>query len=144
MIQEIVEVTVDDVEGTGVFSVETVQSCQSCLRPLKPDEKRGTCNMCKSVTCSCSVACEVCSRNLCGECRRGVVEGQFRLTVCPICLPKVERSVKLSQILAIQNLELRVLRSPGTDRLPAIGLVRRVAEFKLLRRLMELEHEIRR
>ena len=142
------ELTVDDGTDIGVLSVETFETCTSCHRPLKPDDPRGMCQICLRQTCSCGVSCGLCTRNLCGQCRHGVISisGQvkLRLTVCPICLPKAKRAAVLANELAIENSKSQLLHSSLLDRLPGIGIVRQVAELKLLKRLEELEGEMRR
>lgn len=141
VIHEYAELTVDNGRDIGVLGVETLERCESCRRPIKPDDPRGMCQVCGRRTCSCGVACAVCSRNVCGDCRRGVISAQVRLTVCPICLPKAERVIASAQELAIENAKAQLLHASLLDRLPGIGIVRQVAELKLLRKLDELEEE---
>jgi len=147
VIHEHAEVTVDSGTDIAILSVETFQRCESCLRPLKLDEPRGICQICGRGTCvlpSCSARCSVCSRNICGQHKRGVVAGQVRLTVCPICLPEVERAAAIADSLALENAKLQLVQSSLLDRLPGIGIVRQVTELKLLKRLEKLEDEMQR
>ena len=64
--------------------------------------------------------------------------GQVRLTVCPICLPEVERAAAIADSLALEKAKLQLVQSSLLDRLPGIGIVRQVTELKLLKRLEEL------
>jgi hypothetical protein len=68
-------------------SERTSQRCGGCSRPITDlDELRGTCDCCHTRGCCihCVSHCEVCSRQLCGHCRRGFA-GPPALTACAIC-----------------------------------------------------------
>jgi hypothetical protein len=147
VMHEHAEITVGDDTSVQTLSVETFQRCESCLRPLKPDEPRGICQICGRGAClspACSARCSICSRNICGRHKRGVVAGETRLTVCPICLPEAERAAALARELAIESSKAQLLHSSLLDRLPGIGVVRQIAELKLLTKLEKLEDEMRR
>lgn len=76
--------------GTGSIHVTTQQSagwCSGCRRPITNlSELRGDCDVCHTRGCCvhCLSQCQVCSRRICGHCRRGFA-GQRSLTVCADC-----------------------------------------------------------
>jgi hypothetical protein len=88
--------------------------CPSCRRPITDiSELTGRCDYCRMRTCCvhCQTNCHVCSRRLCGFCRRGFV-GSRVFTVCPVCLIKLrQRQYLEDQLLArkvaIENWALR-------------------------------------
>ena len=67
--------------------------CSNCHKPITDiNQLRGGCDYCRIRSCcdNCDTKCQVCSRRLCGRCRRGFV-GYIRVTVCPICLDWLRR-----------------------------------------------------
>jgi len=144
VIHEYAELTVDTGRDIGVFTVETFQRCESCGRSLKPDDARGICRICRRGICSCAVECDLCRASLCHYHSAGIISGQARLTVCPICLPKAERALALARELAIESSKAQLLHSSLLDRLPGIGVVRQLGELKLLGTLDQLKNEMRR
>ncbi|MCX5769260.1 MAG: hypothetical protein NTZ09_03155 [Candidatus Hydrogenedentes bacterium] len=138
------ELTVENGGNISFLSLDVLDKCDSCARPLKADDARGLCHICGCQTCSCAVACAVCSRNLCRNCRRGIIGGQIKFTVCPVCLPQAQRCAALAQELAIENARAQLLHSSLLDRLPGIGLVRQLAELQILGKLNELGREMER
>ena len=137
-----VEITAEKDNDIGVFSVESFPTCPSCSRPVKPDDSRGRCGICGLGTCICQVPCAACSRPLCSNCRRGFVAVRVRATVCPICLPKLERAAALVHSLEMQRQKIQLLQSSLLDRLPGVGIVRQLEEIKLLKQLESLDEEM--
>lgn len=78
----------DDGHGSVQFTSErTAGRCSGCRRPVADlSELRGVCDWCRSRGCCmhCLSQCQVCSRRLCGACRRGFA-GPPALTVCAAC-----------------------------------------------------------
>jgi len=65
----------------------TARACTGCNRPVvELSEVRGVCDWCHKRGCCvhCVSNCQVCSRRLCGHCRRGFA-GPPNITVCAIC-----------------------------------------------------------
>lgn len=60
--------------------------CTGCQAAVEFAEQRGRCDVCRSRGCCihCLSRCGVCSRQLCGHCRRGFA-GPPALTVCSEC-----------------------------------------------------------
>jgi hypothetical protein len=78
----------DDGEGRLQLQNErTARFCSGCWRPVvELSELRGFCDWCHSRQCCvhCVSRCQVCSRQLCGSCRRGF-GGPPPRTVCAAC-----------------------------------------------------------
>ena len=71
----------------------TAVRCTGCGALASGTEHlRGRCDYCRTRgTCThCLASCQVCSRRLCGACRRGFA-GPPPMTVCQICLAKLIR-----------------------------------------------------
>ena len=101
----------DDGEGSvQVTSERSAEWCSGCRRPVAdPAELRGVCDWCRSRGCCvhCMGRCQVCSRRLCGTCRRGFA-GPPPLTVCPACQQRlVGRQVLQDREAAFQQELLR-------------------------------------
>ena len=115
--------------GHGRLSLTTRRSttrCPSCHRPITDiNGLRGSCDYCGTNSCceSCDIQCHVCSRRLCGHCRRGFV-GQNRMTVCPICLDRLRRWQASQDHLLMQktSFERRLLGQRERTRLQALRL----------------------
>lgn len=116
-------------DGHGHLNVTTRRIaawCSGCHRPLTDmEQRRGRCDYCRLRTCcdACEVRCQVCSRRLCGDCRRGFV-GQTWMTVCPICLVRLrQRQVFQDQLLVRKVVfERQMLRQRELARLQALNL----------------------
>ena len=114
--------------------------CSGCRRPLSElTQISGQCDVCaRRGTCErCEVQCRACSRRLCGQCRRGF-SGPPPLTVCPICLPRLNarqfhidrirheqlmherRRLAQRERLAIQSLRLHAARTHEQYRLAMV------------------------
>lgn len=78
----------DDGRGAVQQTTErTTRWCSGCHRPVAElAELRGICDWCHARECCvhCLSQCAVCSRRLCGKCRRGFA-GPPTLTVCAVC-----------------------------------------------------------
>jgi hypothetical protein len=95
-------------DGAGylrLHSEQSAQSCSGCNRPvIEVSELRGICDWCGRRECCshCIARCQVCSRRLCGHCRRGF-GGSPTLTVCPSCRQQlVARQWRQDQLTAEQ------------------------------------------
>jgi hypothetical protein len=88
--------------------------CPNCRRPITDiSELTGRCDYCRMRTCCerCQTYCRICTRRLCGNCRRGFV-GSRIFTVCPVCLVKLQQrqyleDQMLARKVAIENWSLR-------------------------------------
>ena len=96
-------------DGRGwlqLTSERTAEWCSGCRRPVTElSELRGICDGCHSRGCCvhCLSQCQVCSRRLCGHCRRGFA-GPPALTVCATCQQRlVERQVLQDQQTAFEQ-----------------------------------------
>jgi hypothetical protein len=92
----------DDGAGRLQMSNErTALLCTGCNRPVvEVAELRGLCHVCGSRECCvhCSSRCMVCSRQLCGRCRRGFT-GPPPATVCATCRQRlVERQFRQDEL----------------------------------------------
>ena len=78
----------EDADGSlQQTSEHTARFCSGCRRPVADlSELRGVCDWCHARGCcvQCLSQCQVCSRRLCGQCRRGFA-GPPGLTVCTAC-----------------------------------------------------------
>ena len=116
-------------DGRGHLNVTTRRVaawCSSCHRPLTDTEqRRGCCDYCRLRSCcdACEVRCHVCSRRLCGYCRRGFV-GQTSMTVCPICLVRLRQRQAFQDQLLVRKIafERQMLRQRELTRLHALNL----------------------
>ncbi len=116
-------------DGRGRLSVTARRSatrCPSCHRPVTDVEQlRGRCDYCRLRRCCnhCETRCRVCSRLLCGHCRRGFV-GQTLATVCPICLSRLWRRQAFQDQLFIRKalFERQMHRQRELTRLQALNL----------------------
>lgn len=80
-------VTDDGMGSLQQTSETTAAWCSGCRRPVAElAELRGVCDWCRSRGCCthCLSQCQMCSRRLCGQCRRGFA-GPPTLTVCAVC-----------------------------------------------------------
>ena len=89
-------VTDDGNGGVQSTSERTASFCSGCRRPVTDlAELRGICDFCRVRECCihCMHQCQLCSRRLCGVCRRGFA-GPPVLTVCEICRQRlIQRQV---------------------------------------------------
>ncbi len=96
-------------DGRGLVqhtSERTAGSCTGCQRPLHDlAEFRGICDWCHARGCClhCISHCQVCSRRLCGHCRRGFA-GPPVLTVCSHCQQRlVQRQILQDQQILFEQ-----------------------------------------
>lgn len=96
-------------DGRGwlqVTSERTAGWCPGCRRPVTElSELRGLCDACHRHGCCihCVSRCEVCDRQLCGQCRRGFA-GPPPRTVCAVCQPRlIERQILLDRQTAFEQ-----------------------------------------
>ena len=85
----------------------TAVYCPNCRRPVTDINKlRGKCDICRIQSCcdNCETRCRVCSRKLCGRCRRGFVGQPSIITVCPICLNHLRQRQAFNDRLLIQKI----------------------------------------
>lgn len=85
----------------------TAIQCPNCQRPVTDINKlRGRCDICRVQNCceNCETRCKVCSRRLCGRCRRGFVGQSSIITVCPICLNHLRQRQAFNDRLLIQKI----------------------------------------
>lgn len=85
----------------------TAIRCPNCRRPITNINKlRGRCDYCRSQSCcdNCETRCKVCSRRLCGRCRRGFVGQSNIITVCPVCLSNLRQRQAFNDRLLIQKI----------------------------------------
>ena len=117
----------DDGRGRVNFTNRRVVLwCPSCHRPITDvAELHGNCDYCRVRKCCsrCETACRICSRRLCGSCRRGFV-GDNVFTVCPICLVRLrQRQMFKDQILMRKfALQSQILRQRERTRMEALRL----------------------
>jgi hypothetical protein len=101
--------------------------CPNCRRPITDINKlRGRCDYCRTQTCcdNCETKCKVCSRRLCGRCRRGFVGQSSIVTVCPICLNHLRQRQAFNDRLLIQNIRSKrqIMHQREIARLRALQL----------------------
>jgi hypothetical protein len=96
-------------DGRGSLHVTNERSaewCSGCHRPVTDlAEWRGLCDLCRCRQCCvhCLSHCDVCSRRLCGHCRRGFA-GPPVLTVCVVCQDRLlHRQVLQDQQAEFEN-----------------------------------------
>jgi hypothetical protein len=80
-------VTDDGTGGLQSTTERTATFCSGCRRPITElSERRGKCDACRCRECCvhCLSQCYVCSKQLCGACRRGF-PGPPAVTVCDSC-----------------------------------------------------------
>ena len=85
----------------------TAVYCPNCRRPVTDINKlRGKCDICRIQSCceNCETKCRVCSRRLCGRCRRGFVGQSSIITVCPIYLNHLRQRQAFNDRLLIQKI----------------------------------------
>lgn len=121
-----VERLADDGRGHVHYVLRrTADRCTGCGRAVEElSDLRGHCDYCRRRrTCNhCETRCAVCSRRLCGLCRRGF-PGPPPLTACPICQHRLmvrqayldrlawqERSFQQRMALHREHLRLQQLR----------------------------------
>lgn len=84
----------DNGSGRVIHSAHrTLIRCQGCHHLVEEvSDLRGRCDYCRTRGCCihCETRCQGCSRRLCWACRRGFA-GQTLMTLCPVCLVKVQR-----------------------------------------------------
>ena len=96
--------------GRGRLNLTTRSTaiyCPNCQRPVTDISKlRGRCDICRIKSCceNCETRCRVCSRRLCGRCRRGFVGQSSIITVCPICLNHLRQRQSFNDRLLIQKI----------------------------------------
>src|SRR2546425_282416 len=95
-------------DGAGRLQMSTERSarwCTGCRRPITDvAEFRGICDYCHQRECCvhCISKCAVCSRRLCGHCRKGFA-GRSALTACAACLGHLTERQILEDRLAAQQ-----------------------------------------
>ena len=95
--------------GRGRINLTTRRTavrCPNCRRPITDiNKQRGRCDYCRTQSCceNCETRCRVCSRMLCGRCRRGFVGQSSIITVCPICLNNLRRRQTFNDRLLMQK-----------------------------------------
>lgn len=85
------------------------QWCSSCGRRIIDDhDLRGFCDYCRQRRCCslCETHCKICSRRLCSHCRRGFV-GNSVLTVCPVCLAKLNQRQRMQDEIMVRKIALQ-------------------------------------
>ena len=115
--------------GRDRLSVTTRRAaiwCPSCRRPVTDvNGLRGRCDYCRIRSCCehCETRCQVCSRRLCGHCRRGFV-GNTGATVCPFCLVRMRQRQAFQDRLLMQIIvfQRQILRQREITRLRALQL----------------------
>lgn len=128
----------DDGRGrTSVTNHRVAIWCHSCRGPITDvSELRGKCDFCHIRTCCarCEATCRICSRRLCGQCRRGFV-GNTVFTVCPKCLVRLhQRQIFHDQILMRKfALQSQILRQRERTRIEALRL--QAARARMIGRL---------
>jgi len=134
---------------------EVLGICSGCGRPVAdPNDLRGVCHFCLSRSCCvhCETRCAACSRRLCMMCRRGFA-GQSPLTLCPICLSKMEERQRFQDRLleertifegqvVLQRERARVLASGVLNRLPGGRALTTIGQLNVLRKLKHLEQSL--
>lgn len=116
--------------GRGMLNVTTRSTsiqCPNCRRPVTDINKlRGKCDICRTQTCCehCETRCRVCSRKLCGHCRRGFVGQSSTITVCPICLNYLRQRQAFNDRLLIQKIrhQRQIMHQREAARLHALRL----------------------
>lgn len=131
-------------DGRGRLNLTARQEatwCSNCFQPLtNVEQRRGRCDHCHRKKCcsACGVRCQVCSRLLCGDCRRGFV-GRIWMTVCPICLVRLRRRQALQDQLLMRKLALerQVIHQRELARLQTLKLqaarIRATAQLQVAR-----------
>ena len=105
----------------------TAARCPNCQRPVTDINKlRGRCDICRVQDCceNCETKCRVCSRKLCGRCRRGFVGQSSIITVCPICLNHLRQRQAFNDRLLIQKIrhQRHMMHQHEVTRLHALKL----------------------
>lgn len=105
----------------------TAVFCPNCRRPVTDINKlRGKCDICRIYSCceNCETRCRVCSRKLCGRCRRGFVGQSSIITVCPVCLNHLRQRQAFNDRLLIQKIrdQRQIMRQREVARLRALQL----------------------
>lgn len=105
----------------------TAVSCPNCRRPVTDISKlRGQCDICRTQTCceNCETKCRVCSRRLCGHCRRGFVGQSSVITVCPICLNYLRQRQAFNDQLLIHKIrdQHQLMRQHEAEKTRALQL----------------------
>ena len=116
--------------GRGRLSLitrSTAIRCPNCQRLVTDINKlRGQCDYCRSQSCceNCETRCRVCSRRLCGHCRRGFVGQSSIITVCPICLNHLRQRQMFNDRLLIQKIkdQRQIMRQRERTRLHGLRL----------------------
>lgn len=94
-ISEQTERLADDENGDlQVTHERTAVYCSGCRRGvMELSELRGICDWCHLRGCCvhCISKCQLCSRRLCGTCRRGFTGDISTMTVCPSCHQRLDR-----------------------------------------------------
>ena len=111
----------------NLITRSTATRCPNCQRPVTDINKlRGRCDICRSLTCceNCETKCRVCSRRLCGRCRRGFVGQSSIITVCPICLNHLRQRQAFNDRLLIQKIrtQRQIIHQREVARLRALQL----------------------
>ena len=130
---------IDDGRG-NIVSYRTRRSipCPNCRRQITGlDQARGLCNWCGlRHTCDhCDAICKVCSRRLCGSCRRGFAGDRGLITVCPHCLKKLLRRQVRNDHLNQQQAELRMRHFVQQEHARRTALYIQAARFRANQRL---------
>ncbi len=100
---------VDDGRGrTNVTVRQLKKRCPNCFAYVEESQIRGQCDFCHHRLCCerCATKCQICSRMLCSDCRRGFA-GDRLFTVCPICLRRLQSRQSFVDQQTIHNLTLQ-------------------------------------
>ncbi len=116
--------------GCGMLNLttrSTATHCPNCQTLVTDINKlRGRCDYCRTQSCceNCETKCKVCSRKLCGRCRRGFVGQSSIITVCPICLNYLRQRQAFNDRLLIQKIghQRQIMRQHEVARLRALQL----------------------
>lgn len=143
--------------GQGQLNLTTRQMvlrCRSCNSPVTDvNGFRGRCDICRTrdICGNCGSKCQVCSKNLCGHCKRGFVTNGATFTVCPTCsIALYQRQIAIDRMLLrklqlqqqhlrqrecylMQNLQLQTARLRMNGRLQA----QKIIEYRRANRIRE-------
>jgi hypothetical protein len=103
-------VTDDGIGGLQSTTEQTATFCSGCRRPITDlSERRGKCDDCHRHECCvhCLSQCYLCSKRLCGACRRGFA-GPPAVTVCQACRQRlIERQTMRDRQLEFEQAVIR-------------------------------------
>ena len=116
--------------GRGRINLTTRRTavrCPNCRQPITDiNRQRGRCDYCRTLSCceNCETRCRVCSRRLCGRCRRGFVGQTSIITVCPTCLALLRQRQAFQDRLLLHNIayQRQIMQQREVARLRALQL----------------------